>query len=59
MKHLFVSAFFPKHASTALFAIYLFGILLAVIMSKLFRKTMFKEENSLVHVRDKSASELV
>ncbi len=43
---LFVSAFFPKHASTALFAIYLFGILLAVIMSKLFRKTMFKKENS-------------
>ncbi len=43
---LFVSAFFPKHASFALFAIYLFGILLAVIMSKLFRKTMFKEENS-------------
>ena len=43
---LFVSAFFPNHASLALFAIYLFGILLAVIMSKLFRKTMFKEENS-------------
>lgn len=43
---LFVSAFFPKHASLALFAIYLFGILLAVILSKLFRKTMFKEENS-------------
>ena len=43
---LFVGAFFPKHASTALFAIYLFGILLAIIMSKLFRKTMFKEENS-------------
>lgn len=43
---LFVSAFFPKHASAALFAIYLFGILLAVILSKLFRKTLFKEENT-------------
>ncbi len=43
---LFVSAFFPNHASTALFSIYLFGILLAVIMSKLFRKTLFKEENT-------------
>lgn len=43
---LFVSAFFPKHASMALFAIYLFGILLAVILSKLFRKTLFKQENT-------------
>ena len=43
---LFVSAFFPKHASTALFAIYLFGIALAVLMSKLFRKTLFKEEDT-------------
>ncbi len=43
---LFVSAFFPNHASTALFSIYLFGILLAVILSKLFRKTLFKEENT-------------
>ena len=43
---LFVGAFFPKHASTALFGIYLFGILLAVILSKLFRKTLFKEENT-------------
>ena len=43
---LFVSAFFPKHASLALFGIYIFGILLAVILSKLFRKTMFKEENT-------------
>ncbi len=43
---LFISAFFPRHASIALFSIYIFGILLAVVMSKLFRKTMFKEENS-------------
>ncbi|MDD2476629.1 MAG: ferrous iron transport protein B [Dysgonamonadaceae bacterium] len=43
---LFVSAFFPKHASIALFSIYIFGILLAVILSKLFRKTLFKEENT-------------
>ena len=43
---LFVSAFFPKNASLALFGIYTFGILLAVILSKLFRKTLFKEENT-------------
>ncbi|NLZ95450.1 MAG: ferrous iron transport protein B, partial [Bacteroidales bacterium] len=43
---LFVSAFFPKYASTALFAIYLFGILTAVIMSMVFRKTLFKKENT-------------
>jgi ferrous iron transport protein B len=43
---LFVSAFFPKHASLALFSIYIFGILLAVVLSKVFRKTMFKEENT-------------
>ena len=43
---LFISAFFPKHASIALFSIYIFGILLAVIFSKLFRKTLFKEENT-------------
>lgn len=43
---LFVGAFFPNYASLALFGIYIFGILLAVILSKLFRKTLFKEENS-------------
>ena len=43
---LFVSAFFPNHASTALFAIYLFGILTAVLMSMLFRKTLFKKEDT-------------
>lgn len=43
---LFVSAFFPKYASTALFSIYIFGILLAVVLSKLFRKTLFKEEST-------------
>ncbi|MGV8964626.1 MAG: ferrous iron transport protein B [Candidatus Saccharimonadaceae bacterium] len=43
---LFVSAFFPNHASFALFGIYIFGILLAMLLSMLFRKTLFKEENS-------------
>lgn len=43
---LFVSAFFQKYASVALFGIYIFGILLAVISAKLFRKTLFKEEDT-------------
>ncbi|MFA6862865.1 MAG: ferrous iron transport protein B [Dysgonamonadaceae bacterium] len=43
---LFVGAFFQKYASVALFGIYIFGILLAVILSLLFRKTLFKEENT-------------
>ena len=43
---LFVSAFFPNHASTALFAIYLFGILVAMLVSMLFRKTLFKKEDT-------------
>lgn len=43
---LFVGAFFQKYASVALFGIYIFGILLAVILSILFRKTLFKEENT-------------
>lgn len=43
---LFVGAFFQKYASVALFGIYLFGIVLAVILSKIFRKTLFKEEST-------------
>ena len=43
---LFVSAFFPKYASTALFAIYLFGILTAMLMAMLFRKTLFKKDTT-------------
>lgn len=43
---LFVGIFFPDHAGTALFSLYLIGILLAVFSARLFRKTMFKGEDT-------------
>lgn len=42
---LFVSAFFPKNAGAVLFIIYLTGILLAVGMAMLFKKTLFKADD--------------
>jgi len=42
---LFVSAFFPKYAGIALFIIYLAGILLAVGMAMLFKKTLFRADD--------------
>ncbi|HOK52328.1 MAG TPA: ferrous iron transport protein B, partial [Bacteroidales bacterium] len=42
---LFVSAFFPQYAGTALFIIYLTGIALAVSMALLFKKTLFKADD--------------
>lgn len=39
---LILSAFFPEHAGTMLFAIYLTGIAVAVLVSKLFKKVIFK-----------------
>ncbi|MCX7985718.1 MAG: ferrous iron transport protein B [Bacteroidales bacterium] len=41
---LFVSAFFPNYAGIALFIIYLVGILLAIGMAMLFKKTLFKAD---------------
>ena len=42
---LFTAAFFPpEQRGTALFAFYLMGIILAIIVAKIFRKTLFKGE---------------
>lgn len=42
---LFIGAFFPEHSGTVLFGIYSLGILLAIIVAKLFRKVLFKEKD--------------
>ncbi|MFI3322363.1 MAG: ferrous iron transport protein B [Rikenellaceae bacterium] len=43
---LLISAFFPDNGSTVLFAIYLIGILFAIITSLLFRKVLFREKDN-------------
>ncbi len=43
---LIIGAFFPHHQGTMLFGIYLTGILLAVLSAILFRKLLFRRENS-------------
>ncbi len=42
---LFIGAFFPEHSGTVLFAIYGLGILLAILVAKLFRKFLFKDKD--------------
>ena len=42
----FISAFFPKHKALVLFSIYVIGFLVAIIMGKIFSKTLFKGESS-------------
>jgi len=42
---LFAGAFFPKHASTVLLSLYVTGILLAVVMARLFKRFLFKKED--------------
>lgn len=42
----FISAFFPKHKALILFSIYAFGFLVAIIMGKIFSKTLFEGESS-------------
>lgn len=42
----FISAFFPKHGGIVLFSIYVIGFLTALIMGKIFSKTLFKGESS-------------
>lgn len=42
----FIAAFFPSHGGLVLFTIYLFGILMALLMGKIFSKTLFKGEVS-------------
>ncbi len=42
---LFAGAFFPKHAGLILFGLYVTGILLAVLMARLFKRFLFKKED--------------
>jgi ferrous iron transport protein B len=42
---LLVGAFFPQHGGTALFGLYIAGILLAIIMSRIFKKLLVKGED--------------
>lgn len=43
---MFIAAFFPKHRGLVLFSIYTFGIIIALIMGKIFSETLFKDEPS-------------
>ncbi|MEW6593635.1 MAG: ferrous iron transport protein B [Thermodesulfobacteriota bacterium] len=42
---LFAGAFFPGHAGTVLWSLYVSGILLAVLMGLIFKRTLFKGES--------------
>ncbi len=42
---LLTGAFFPKHASVVLLGLYATGILLAVLMARLFKRFLFKKED--------------
>ncbi|KEI04030.1 ferrous iron transport protein B [Clostridium botulinum] len=43
---LFIAAFFPEHGGAMLFLLYVIGIIVALIMGKIFSKTLFKGEKS-------------
>ncbi len=43
---LFISAFFPDNGGVVLFALYLSGIIMALLVGKIFSKTLFKSESS-------------
>ncbi|MBN3033993.1 MAG: ferrous iron transport protein B [Bacteroidales bacterium] len=43
---LIIGAFFPAHQVTVLFLIYLIGILFAVIMALIFKRTLFRSEEA-------------
>ncbi len=43
---LLAGTFFPKHAGNVIFSIYLIGIVLAFIMGRFFRKTLFRSEEA-------------
>ena len=43
---LITAAFFPKYAGTVLFSIYIIGIILAVLVAILFKKTLFKSSDA-------------
>jgi len=40
---LLTSAFFPSHAGTVIFSLYILGIVLAILMGKLFRRFLLRE----------------
>ncbi len=42
---LFISIFFPKYPGLSLFALYLLGVLLAITIALLFKKTLFKADD--------------
>jgi len=42
----FIAAFFPNHRAVVLFSIYTIGFLIALLMGKIFSKTLFKGEPS-------------
>lgn len=42
---LLAGAFFSTHAGTVFFGLYLFGIILAILLARLFRKFFFKQED--------------
>ena len=43
---LLVGAFFPGHATLVLFSLYLIGILVAILMAKLFKRLFFHQEEA-------------
>jgi ferrous iron transport protein B len=43
----FIGAFFPSHAGTVLWSLYVMGIGLAVLMGLFFKKTLFKGESPM------------
>jgi ferrous iron transport protein B len=44
---LFVGAFFPSHSGTVLWSLYMLGIVLAVLVGIVFKKTLFRGESPI------------
>mgnify|MGYP002409698590 CR=1 FL=1 len=42
----FIAAFFPRHGGLILFSLYAFGIIVGLILAKVYSKTLFKGESS-------------
>lgn len=42
---LIIGSFFPKYATLLMLGVYLFGILLAIIIARIFKKTVIKDNN--------------
>ncbi len=43
----FIGAFFPTHAGTVLWSLYVMGIALAIVMGVIFKKTLFRGESPM------------